>query len=96
MSHARSSTDHSTLQVKQRNKLNVKARTISHDVVLIHLIVFRRLRTGFDYRGETGPTGWPAISSHYGIFDIAGFPKVGTGKCYLPSVLEYLPTRYYI
>lgn len=34
---------------------------------------------GFDYRGETGPTGWPAISSHYGIFDIAGFPKVGTG-----------------
>lgn len=35
--------------------------------------------TGFDYRGETGPTGWPAISSHYGIFDIAGFPKVGTG-----------------
>ena len=38
MSHARSSTDHSTLQVKQRNKLNVKARTISHDVVLIHLI----------------------------------------------------------
>ena len=34
---------------------------------------------GFDYRGETGPTGWPAISSHYGIFDLAGFPKVGTG-----------------
>ena len=32
---------------------------------------------GFDYRGETGPTGWPAISSHYGIFDLAGFPKVG-------------------
>ena len=32
---------------------------------------------GFDYRGETGPTGWPAISSHFGIHDLAGFPKVG-------------------
>jgi hypothetical protein len=25
--------------------------------------------TGFDYRGETHPTGWPALSSHFGIFD---------------------------
>ena len=31
-----------------------------------------------DYRGETGPTGWPAVSSHYGVFDNGGFPKVGT------------------
>ena len=31
--------------------------------------------TGFDYRGETTPFGWPNISSEYGILDICGFPK---------------------
>jgi len=35
------------------------------------------LWTGFDYYGETYPTGWPAISSHFGAFDLCGFPKVG-------------------
>src|SRR5205814_7532377 len=28
--------------------------------------------TGFDYRGETGPFGWPAISSQFGMLDTTG------------------------
>jgi beta-galactosidase len=31
--------------------------------------------TGFDYRGEPSPNGWPNISSQYGVIDICGFPK---------------------
>ncbi len=31
--------------------------------------------TGFDYRGEPSPDGWPNISSQYGIIDTCGFPK---------------------
>lgn len=31
--------------------------------------------TGFDYRGEPTPTGWPTINSHFGIMDMCGFPK---------------------
>jgi beta-galactosidase len=33
--------------------------------------------TGFDYRGEPTPyySGWPVISSHFGIMDTCGFPK---------------------
>ncbi len=31
--------------------------------------------TGFDYRGEPSPYGWPNISSQYGILDTCGFPK---------------------
>ena len=31
--------------------------------------------TGFDYRGEPSPDGWPNISSQYGIVDTCGFPK---------------------
>jgi hypothetical protein len=31
--------------------------------------------TGHDYKGEPGPTGWPDINSHFGIYDIAGFEK---------------------
>jgi beta-galactosidase len=31
--------------------------------------------TGFDYRGEPSPSLWPAISSHFGMFDLCGFPK---------------------
>lgn len=34
--------------------------------------------TGFDYKGETG-LGWPDVSSHYGIHDLAGFAKDGVG-----------------
>ena len=31
--------------------------------------------SGFDYKGEPRPFGWPVINSHYGIMDICGFPK---------------------
>lgn len=31
--------------------------------------------TGFDYRGEPTPFEWPNINSHFGIMDMAGFPK---------------------
>jgi len=33
--------------------------------------------TGFDYRGESTPFGWPAVSSQFGILDTCGFPKDG-------------------
>lgn len=33
------------------------------------------LWTGFDYKGEPTPFGWPDISSHFGILDMVGFPK---------------------
>jgi len=31
--------------------------------------------TGFDYKGEPSPYGWPDVNSNYGIIDLAGFPK---------------------
>ena len=31
--------------------------------------------TGWDYLGEPTPYQWPAISSYFGIIDLAGFPK---------------------
>ena len=31
--------------------------------------------TGFDYRGEPTPYGWPDINSNFGIMDMCGFPK---------------------
>ncbi len=31
--------------------------------------------TGFDYRGEETPYGWPAISSQFGVMDMCGFAK---------------------
>ncbi|HET9710817.1 MAG TPA: beta-galactosidase GalA, partial [Pyrinomonadaceae bacterium] len=31
--------------------------------------------TGFDYRGEPSPYGWPCISSHFGAMDTCGFAK---------------------
>ncbi len=51
--------------------------------------------TGFDYRGEATPFGYPAISSQFGILDTCGFPK--DGFYYLQSwwtdspVLHVLP-----
>ncbi|PTX98538.1 beta-galactosidase GalA [Opitutus sp. ER46] len=33
--------------------------------------------TGFDYRGEPTPFGWPAVASQFGILDTCGFPKDG-------------------
>ena len=31
--------------------------------------------TGFDYRGEPTPYGWPSVNSQFGIIDVCGFPK---------------------
>lgn len=31
--------------------------------------------TGFDYRGEPTPFGWPSVTSLFGMMDICGFPK---------------------
>jgi len=31
--------------------------------------------TGFDYRGEPNPHGWPDVSNNTGLLDLAGFPK---------------------
>lgn len=31
--------------------------------------------TGFDYRGEPTPYGWPSVNSYFGMMDICGFPK---------------------
>ena len=31
--------------------------------------------TGFDYRGEPTPYGWPSVHSYFGLHDTAGFPK---------------------
>jgi beta-galactosidase len=31
--------------------------------------------TGFAYRGEPSPYGWPSVSSHFGALDLCGFPK---------------------
>lgn len=39
--------------------------------------------TGFDYRGEPTPFGWPAIGSQFGILDLCGHPK--DGMFYLKS-----------
>ena len=51
--------------------------------------------TGFDYRGEPTPYGWPTVISYHGMMDLCGFPKDVTG--YLRSwwtkdtVLHLLP-----
>jgi beta-galactosidase len=31
--------------------------------------------TGFDYRGEPSPYGWPSINSQFGVIDVCGYPK---------------------
>ncbi len=33
--------------------------------------------SGFDYRGEPTPHGWPYVSSQFGQLDLCGFPKDG-------------------
>ena len=35
------------------------------------------LWSGYDYRGESMPDGWPAVTSQFGIMDSCGFPKGG-------------------
>ncbi|HEU5080957.1 MAG TPA: beta-galactosidase GalA [Opitutaceae bacterium] len=46
--------------------------------------------TGFDYRGEATPFGYPAISSQFGILDTCGFPK--DSMYYLKSWWTTQPT----
>ncbi len=31
--------------------------------------------SGFDYRGEPSPKGWPCVNSNYGLLDLCGFRK---------------------
>ncbi|MHA3789926.1 beta-galactosidase GalA [Flavobacterium hauense] len=31
--------------------------------------------TGFDYRGEPTPYGWPSVTSYFGMMDVCGFSK---------------------
>jgi beta-galactosidase len=45
--------------------------------------------TGFDYRGETTPFGWPAISSQFGMLDTTGVIK--DSGYYLQSVWTEAP-----
>ena len=45
--------------------------------------------TGFDYRGETTPFGWPAISSQFGMLDTTGVFK--DSAWYLKSVWTDAP-----
>jgi beta-galactosidase len=35
--------------------------------------------TGFDYRGEPTPHGWPSIHSYFGMYDVCGFAKDNVG-----------------
>jgi beta-galactosidase len=48
--------------------------------------------TGFDYRGEANPVGWPQVSTQYGIIDLCGFSK--DTFYYLKSVWTDEPTLH--
>lgn len=48
--------------------------------------------TGFDYRGEPTPMGYPATGSQFGILDYCGFPK--EEAFYLKSVWTEEPMVY--
>jgi beta-galactosidase len=48
--------------------------------------------TGFDYRGESNPFTFPAVSSQFGILDTCGFPK--DGFYYLKSWWTDEPTLH--
>lgn len=54
--------------------------------------------TGFDYRGEETPTPWPAINSHFGILDLAGFMKDDAfyyQAQYRPEPLAHITPSYW-
>jgi len=44
-------------------------------VVTHHYVAGNFIWTGFDYRGEPNPFGWPAVGSQTGAMDLCGFPK---------------------
>jgi beta-galactosidase len=48
--------------------------------------------TGFDYKGEPNPLGWPAVLSEFGILDACGFPK--DSYYYLKSVWTNEPVLH--
>ena len=48
--------------------------------------------TGFDYRGEPTPYGWPSVTSYFGMMDICGFPK--DNVYYLKSWWEKEPVLH--
>lgn len=48
--------------------------------------------TGFDYRGEPTPFGWPSVTSYFGMMDLCGFPK--DNVYYLKSWWSNEPTLH--
>ncbi|WP_166333077.1 beta-galactosidase GalA [Sphingobacterium chungjuense] len=48
--------------------------------------------TGFDYRGEPTPHGWPSVTSYFGMMDLCGFPK--DNVYYLKSWWTQTPTLH--
>jgi beta-galactosidase len=50
--------------------------------------------TGFDYRGETTPFGWPAISSQFGMLDTTGLFK--DSAWYLKSQWSDVPMTHIV
>jgi len=48
--------------------------------------------TGFDYRGEPTPYGWPSVTSYFGMLDLCGFPK--DNVYYLKSWWTNIPTLH--
>lgn len=48
--------------------------------------------TGFDYRGEPTPYGWPSVTSYFGMLDLCGFPK--DNVYYLRSWWSNRPTLH--
>ncbi|NML67890.1 DUF4982 domain-containing protein [Hymenobacter sp. RP-2-7] len=48
--------------------------------------------TGFDYRGEPTPFGWPSVTSYFGMMDVCGFPK--DNVWYLKSWWTTQPTLH--
>ncbi|RYY57966.1 MAG: glycoside hydrolase family 2 protein [Chitinophagaceae bacterium] len=48
--------------------------------------------TGFDYRGEPTPYGWPSVTSYFGMMDLCGFPK--DNVYYLQSWWTDVPTLH--
>ena len=49
--------------------------------------------TGWDYIGEPTPFPWPAVSSYFGIIDLAGFPK--DALCLYQSEWTNKPVLHY-
>lgn len=55
--------------------MKVRNRRIASPTPSPNLTLAACVRCRWDYKGEPSPTNWPSINSHFGVFDIAGFPK---------------------